>query len=238
MLTTHVKFAFYLSRKVGILIRTYPIISRQLPACNIVSPPHFLLIAMESVSWFRSKASCPKACSPDPFQEVHFYTRPCSHPYFLSYLICHCFTELTFKEFSGVSCFYGQLWLDYKAQAHLWNTCSADDTGFGGHGIFRRWGTADRNSLIQMGFKCYTWPLIPVSSFCFLFHSDMNSLHLTFLPPRSEISHTMWPPSQWLKPSEVRSHNQSSLPQVMWVMYCCHSDTKVAKTETQFYPLL
>jgi hypothetical protein len=65
----------------------------------------------------------------------------------------------------------------------------------------------------------------------------MNSFHLAFLPPWSEISviHTPIIMTQTLW---FRNHNKYFLSQVVWVMYCCHSDTKVAKIETQFYPLL
>ena len=55
-------------------------------------------------------------------------------------------------------------------------------------------------------------------------HHDQRSV----IPTPIIMTQTLW----------IRSHNKYFLPQVVWVMYCCHSDTKVAKIETQFYPLL
>lgn len=109
----------------------------------------------------QAKGKLPKDlhCSPDPFQELNFYTHPFSYSYFLSDLICLHFKELVFKEFSRVSCFYGLLWFDYKAQAHVWNTCSADGAVFGGCDIFRGYYTVDRSRSLGLSFECYTWPL-------------------------------------------------------------------------------
>lgn len=91
------------------LIRNYPIIPRKLPACSVVFPFSLPSHCCGECVLIQVKGKLPRGhhCSPDPFQEVHFYTRPCSHPHFSSSLICHRFTELVFKEVSRVSCYYG-----------------------------------------------------------------------------------------------------------------------------------
>lgn len=208
-------------------------ISQELPHYpkKVTSMQHCVspLTSFSECVLFQVKDKMPKGlhCNLDPFQEVHFYTRPCSQGTSLA-ISFTTVTELVFKEFSRVACYYRLLWFDSEAQAHLWNTCSVDGTVFGGCEIFRRCGTADRSRTLGFCFQCYIWFLLFL--FCILFHSDMDSLH-------PALGGQSCPPP-WLKPSEVRSHNKSFLPQVVWVMYCYHSDTKVANTQTQFYPLL
>ena len=153
---------------------------------------HFLLIAMDSVSWSRPKASWPR---------TSIVAQILSRNFISTLTPAHIHTSLAISFVSILQNLYLRSSQEFLVFMDCYELTTKHRFMFGTlvqlmvlflEAVI---SSGDSTQLIGVGHWGWALNVIPglwllLSSFCFLFHSDMNSFHLAFLPPWSEISHT------------------------------------------------
>ena len=121
----------------------------------------FLLIAMDSVSWSRPKASCPRTSIVAQILSRNFISTltPAHIHTSLAISFVSILKNLSLRSSQEFLVFMDCYGLTTKHRLMFWNTCSADGAVFGGCDIFRGYYTVDRSRSLGLSFECYTWPL-------------------------------------------------------------------------------